>query len=160
MKERMLRLSSLLLVLWYCFSVVGFDIHTCKGSGKSFVSTFIGGTSCEDIHPEHKCDEAKCCAGSHKSIKDCCQGADTCGEYHIVPESCCSNDYLALTLTGGTSEERYRYDDTQVQIFYSVPSADNIPFIHPICNSDKLKIPDQRSVSRRDILSLNAVWRI
>lgn len=157
----MLRFSTLLLVIWYCFSVIGFDIHTCKGSGKSFVSTFINGVTCEDIHPEHKCDDVQCCAGNHKSNDDCCcHNEDDCGDFHIVPESCCSNDYLVLTLTGGASEERYRYDDMQTLALCSVLFVNDINFISSVTTSEKFKIPDQRPVCRRDILSLNAVWRI
>ena len=43
MKERLLRISALMLLIWYCFSVIGFNVHTCRASGDSFVTTVLTG---------------------------------------------------------------------------------------------------------------------
>ena len=53
MKALLIKLSAMLMVLWYSMSIIGFDVHTCNGSGKSFIATFVSGTGCEDIHPDH-----------------------------------------------------------------------------------------------------------
>jgi hypothetical protein len=93
MKGLMTKITALLLVVWYSMSIIGFDVHTCSGSGRSFVATFIEGLDCEDVHPEHHC-----CGGS------CCEKAHSCCHQHkgvtLKSKSCCTNDYQALTLTG------------------------------------------------------------
>ena len=45
MKNLLTSLTAVLLVIWYSLSVIGFDVHTCSGSGESYVTTVIGGTT-------------------------------------------------------------------------------------------------------------------
>lgn len=128
MKDRILRISSMLLVLWYCFSVIGFDVHTCRASGRSFVATVLNGLSCEDIHPDHVCRTGHCADVSHSCCNyennscenhghQCCNEAEnSCCESPeeglcLEPQSCCSNDYQALTLTGYASDDNNRHHD-------------------------------------------------
>ena len=58
MKKVCTKIFAALLVVWYLVGIIGFDMHTCNGSGRSFVVAFFEGMACEDIHPEHVCDEA------------------------------------------------------------------------------------------------------
>lgn len=163
MKDRVLRFSALLLVLWYCFSVIGFDIHTCKGSGRSFVATFVSGMACDDIHPEHHCEETHCdagevhsCCGSH----DCC-GTKSDGKPAYKAPSCCSNDYLALSITGSTSEEQNRYKDSAPSGFISLLEVIPVStFNQTAGSSERFRIQDHVLIGHRDILSRNSVWRI
>ena len=41
-RQRFIRCTAVLIVLWYFFSIVGFDVHTCSHTGKSYVATFVG----------------------------------------------------------------------------------------------------------------------
>ena len=58
----LIKLTSVLLTVWYLMSIIGFDVHTCSGSGCSFVTTFIEGMTCAEVHPEHVCDAGSCCS--------------------------------------------------------------------------------------------------
>ena len=166
MNDRILRFSALLLVLWYCFSVIGFGVHTCNASGRSFIATFVSGLSCEDIHPEHDCasDHADAgghaCCCNHKHQTACCSTADQLPEYS-TEDSCCSNDYHVLTITGNTIEEDDRNiisaELIECPIFFSMLDV-------PVLKADdfyrhKYK-PDLRLRYLRDILSLNSILLI
>ncbi len=104
MKNLSIKMFTALLLVWYSMSIIGFDVHTCNGSGRSFVVTFMEGFTCADIHPEHKCDKASCCTGHHEGCcgrqvadhPDCSYGDGV----SIKAKSCCSNDYQVLDLTG------------------------------------------------------------
>ncbi len=104
-----------MLTVWYSMSVIGFDVHTCSGSGRSFVVTFVKGLTCEDIHPEHHCDKASCCTEKHGS---CCSGhaedhsdCPFCDGESIIAKSCCSSDYQVLALTGTVSHNDHGHYD-------------------------------------------------
>ncbi len=132
MKNVIVKIFAVLLSVWYSMSVIGFDVHTCSGSGRSCIVTFIEGLTCEDIHPEHSCDKASCCADR----LDCCssheegQGHQHCGgmtgfadhedDHSDCPfcdgislksKSCCSNDYQVLVLTGTTIVNDHNHFD-------------------------------------------------
>ena len=83
-------------LVWYSLGIIGFDVHTCNASERSFIATFVKGISCEDIHPGHGC--------GHEH-HDC-----TCGHHHSeetvvsYPQHCCTDDYQALAITGSTSD--------------------------------------------------------
>ena len=107
MKGLATKIVAVLLLVWYSMSIIGFDVHTCSGSGRSFVVTFIEGLSCEDIHPEHKCDRDACCADS----QGCCKSHNCChhhsnADMSFRAKSCCSNDYQVLSLTGTSLDSK------------------------------------------------------
>ncbi len=115
MKTVIIKILAILLTVWYSMSIIGFDVHTCSGSGRSFVVTFVEGLTCEDIHPEHSCDRTSCCTHSHDN---CCSGhAENCPEpvsgsgMTIAAKSCCSNDYQVLTLTGTVVSNNHEHFD-------------------------------------------------
>ena len=157
MKDRILRFGALLLVLWYCFSVIGFGVHTCKASGRSFIATFVSGLSCEEIHPAHDC----CCHqyASDKYESACCSMDDHLPEYS-AEDCCCSNDYHVLTITGNAIEDDKDIipaEYLEYPIFLSRVDA-------PVLKADdfhrhKYK-PDFRLLHIRDLLSLNSVLLI
>ena len=97
MKNLGTRIFAFLLVVWYSLSVIGFGVHTCSESNRSFLTNFISGVSCEDIHPADAC-KASCCS-SHKH-KNCCahHSSDEAekevpvGYVKISNKACCSND--------------------------------------------------------------------
>ena len=51
MKGLITKIFAALLVGWYMMSIIGFGVHTCSGSGKSFVVAFYEEMTCEEIHP-------------------------------------------------------------------------------------------------------------
>ena len=102
MKNIFTKLSAMLLAVWYSLSIIGFDVHTCNGSGKTYIATVVGGFSCEDIHPGHGVSEhshvpGECCCHSHESEFD--------GGLEITPLPCCSDDYHVIYLTGVRSDD-------------------------------------------------------
>lgn len=111
MKGVIIKVLAVVMTVWYSMSIIGFDVHTCSGSGRSFVSTFIEGLTCEDIHPEHSCSHVSCCHAEHET-QSCC------GNHHqedkgfvIAAKSCCSNDYQVLQLTGIVPSDDQRGND-------------------------------------------------
>ncbi len=107
MKNVILKIFAILLTVWYSMSIIGFNVHTCSGSGRSFVVTFIDGVTCEDIHPDHVCSKVSCCSDRYH---DHC----ACGGHDGVsfgPQSCCSSDYQVLALTGTLSQNDHEHFD-------------------------------------------------
>ncbi len=105
MKNVIIKTLAVMLTVWYSMSVIGFDVHTCSDSGRSFVVTFIEGMTCGEIHPDDSCDAASC-HGNHES----------CGCHHTEgfsfrAKSCCSNDYQALALTGTVTAQSHDHFD-------------------------------------------------
>lgn len=99
MKGVVIRMLSALIAIWYCVSIIGFDVHTCSTSGRSFVTTVVNGLDCQDIHPEYGCDGHACC--SHKT----CRHDGEAG----FSSSCCTDDVQVLLLTGCRSDEGQNY---------------------------------------------------
>lgn len=106
MKGLMMKICAMLLALWYCMSIVGFDMHMCKASGRTFVTTFAEGITCDDIHPEHHCDH-----DCHNENSCCHQEADCCGHnghensVSVDSEKCCTDSYQAIVLTGCRAQD-------------------------------------------------------
>lgn len=102
--------AAFVLMLWYCFSVIGFDVHSCAHTGKSYVSTFLQGYTCSDIHPEHHCDES-CCHASDRHKTHSCELVCAL----LVDETaghCCVNSIKVLSLTGmPDDDEHHHYDE-------------------------------------------------
>ena len=165
MKDRILRFSALLLMLWYCFSVIGFGIHTCRASDRSFVATFISGLTCADIHPEHECDKEHCsesavhhCCGSAHADDECCRSEED--GMSLKQETCCSNDYLVLSITGNLIDSEGH--GTYLTDVISFPSISLVPSVF---NQDLFlyryhHIPDSGPGVHWDMQSLLNIWRI
>ena len=109
MRKMCVKYVSVLLVLWYSLSIIGFDVHSCKSTGEVFVASLAGGVSCEDIHPEHSCkSHGGCCC--HHENESCCAGHETeHADSHVAKEDCCSNDLQVLQLTGVQMSDNERF---------------------------------------------------
>ena len=109
MRKMFVKYASVLLVLWYSLSIIGFDVHSCKSTGEVFVASLAGGVSCEDIHPEHSCkSHGGCCC--HHENESCCAGHETeHADSHVATEDCCSNDLQVLQLTGVQMSDNERF---------------------------------------------------
>lgn len=154
MKGIITKITAVLLVVWYLMSIIGFGVHTCSGSGKSFVVSFVEGLSCEDIHPEHHCSKESCCHHSHS----CCnEDSSLC----LKSKSCCSNDYQVLALTGTVSDEKNGAYESfsfaychciRSEIFGQEMFSRKPVSAYPVSDSSPGHMPDMQSVL--------SVWRI
>ena len=109
MKNVLTSLTAMMLVIWYSLSVIGFDVHTCSGSGKSYIATVASGFSCEDIHPEshdHHAHAGCSCCHSHES--------ETTSQLDKKP--CCSDDFQVIVLTGVRSGQETDIHDGPVSV--------------------------------------------
>lgn len=158
MKNVLVRIAAFMLVIWYFVSVIGFDVHTCSGSGESYVTTVIGGTACEDIHPEHDRKACQCCHHGYDAHYD--SESET---PELAAKSCCSDDWQMIQLTGcKTFQEQ---DDSSVFHSGMFPLvvelyADNV---QPYINCSGLRAffkPDSGDVVPRDFQRTYGVWRI
>ena len=148
MKVCAMKIVSVILTLWYCLSIMGFDVHTCHRSGDSFVAPLISGIGCADIHPEHSCHECE----HHSEHGDCCDG--------ISVQKCCTDDIQVLNVTGtflkdtdagfsGFCQPCFVY---AADMSFSAASVFSVSWHHP-------KIPEQGFMCP-DILSMNSIRRI
>ena len=170
----LIKLTSVLLTVWYLMSIIGFDVHTCSGSGCSFVTTFIEGMTCAEVHPEHVCDAGSCCSEARDTqshSRHSCHGecvnshsdSHCSGGVELRAKSCCSNDYQVLHLTGTVSSEDSRhYDECScghclcVEFPLSMvpkPSATSSLFSH-------IHKSDSGLIAHGDVQSLLNIWRI
>lgn len=117
MKGIMTKICAVLLAVWYCMSIIGFDVHTCNGTGRTFVATFAEGLTCADIHPEHHCAHGHCRAAGHTECchEDCCSHTEhACGHEggsELNSPSCCSDSYQSILLTGFRTGDNHRHYD-------------------------------------------------
>ena len=147
MKSMFLKYISALLAVWYCMSIIGFDVHSCTSTGNIFVNSVLGGITCDDIHPDHDCSGHGSCCKSHK----CCD--------HKTEDDCCTDEIEVLD-----SESVLTSDDDVCFLCGSEPVAaalfasyDLQPdffraeiLYHP--DPEYLKAPDQQAVL--------GIWRI
>ena len=152
MKSVFLKYVSALMAVWYCLSIIGFDVHSCTATGSTFVNSVLSGVECEDVHPEHDC----CCHGS------CCNSG--CNHDHNTPakenvgkKECCTNEIEVLDSEVVVSVEDDGFD-LPVATFAFVEN-DYVPMIYAQGasvsenpGSGNLRLPDLQAV-------LN-IWRI
>lgn len=137
------------MLLWYSWSIIGFNVHTCSGSGETYIATLTGGFSCEDIHPDHQESECTCCCSDEPEKK----------LFDEELNNCCTNDYQVILLTGVKAEEKdyrvvYGSDLSHSAILYSVEksSAQSLKKTFDIYNQGFAQI--------NDIQRMYGVWRI
>lgn len=103
MKNVLTSLTAVLMVIWYSLSVIGFGVHTCSGSGETYIATVASGFTCGDIHPEHERSGCSCCHADKSETSSSQQQLDR--------KPCCTDDYHAIILTGTRGVEEHRYDN-------------------------------------------------
>mgnify|MGYP003294115270 CR=1 FL=1 len=146
-----MKISAIALVIWYLVSIIGFGVHTCSTNQRSFVTTFVSGMTCEDIHPEDHCADSHDCADS-----DCCS-------HH--PEECedCEDDFMALSVTGTVQSSE---NDSHIGCHCGLALCE-MPAYECISISSSeigfLKIipkPDSGLMIPGDVQSFLGIWRI
>lgn len=158
MRDVTMKISAMLMVIWYSMSIIGFNVHTCVESGESFVVTVLEGTDCENIHPEHKC-----CAEAIRHCCGCCHRADAHGHddtASVGEQNCCQDDIQVLLLTGDRSDDDSRHHYYMDLMYPSVVFA--------ACFSDAASnlfnsldfISDSGLIVPEDVQSVLGIWRI
>lgn len=141
------------MVVWYSLSVIGFDVHTCNGSGKTFIATVIGGTGCDDIHPEH---DAPSCS--------CCHHEDEAEDDELRTKPCCSDDWQVIVLTGtrnGNDKSQQYFAKAMDQFPASAVLQDFIENLNPIPDYTRnFYKPRTGGLLTRSCQEVYNVWRI
>ena len=154
MKDRILSLCTMLLIVWYCFSIIGFNVHTCNASGRSFIATFISGLDCSDIHPEHHHDHACCC---HHSDACDCHHHDQCT---IKSADCCSDDHMSLDITGTVFSDEQQDFDFQESDLYAYADMFGSGRLQNAYQKVSHESGTSVLIVPRDCQSLLNIWRI
>ena len=147
-----MKICSVLLVLWYLMSVIGFNVHTCHGEGHSFVTTFIEGTACSDIHPDHHCTDTH----HHSDEAEGCCGSDD-------QDDCCSDEFQVLSVTGLMSDDNYACscESSLIDCLYIAHSSSALEQVY--LNDYLLKDlyePESGLAAGYDVQSFFSIWRI
>ena len=150
MKNVIIRIMSLLVILCYSLSIIGFDVHTCKGSGRSFVVAFFEGMNCEDIHPEHDCSDHGTCCRHHES--------SCCGD-HEEDDDCCTNEIEVLdtVVVTNADEDGHILFPEMLSCLFIECNYDVLLFPESIESS---YIPDSGRVIQPDCQAVLNIWRI
>lgn len=102
MKKLSIRFFAAILLVWYSMSIIGFGVHTCLENNRSFLTSFVNGSTCEDVHPTKACGFSCCSKTEHKCC--CARHADDhetpSGSQKFERSNCCTNDYQQLDITG------------------------------------------------------------
>ena len=150
MRSMPMKISAIALVIWYIVSIIGFGVHTCRADQRSFITTFVSGMTCEDIHPEDHCADHH-----HCSDQECCSHhSDDCED--------CEDDFMNLAITGTAHSSE---NDSFIGCHHGLaicemPVYENISAA--LFDSEILKLlqPDSGSVVPGDFQSFLSIWRI
>ena len=160
MKNVFTSLTAILLVVWYSLSVIGFDVHTCSGSGETYIATVASGFTCEDIHPgpheksahhNHSC--CGCCHSEKYATADPEQGLDA--------DPCCTDDFQVIMLTGTRGTDNQRNDEGAFQ-----PTGTYVAEIHEydsyifLSDQEVFLRPCDVGLVSHDLQAIYNIWRI
>lgn len=130
------------------------------------MATFVSGLTCADIHPDHTCDKGHCCSEAshdrcekHEHDSGCCShsGDDSMS---LKAESCCSDDYLALVITGCSTDNEDRDDLMPDAVAFSAANVVTNGFQSNISSYKYRHKSDSGPRLNADIQSLLNIWRI
>lgn len=135
------------MAVWYCMSIIGFDVHSCNTTGNIFVNSVLSGITCDDIHPEHDCSGHSSCCHSHK----CCD--------HQTEDDCCTNEIEVLD-----SESIMASEDDASALFITDVAVSFLVNDYELHNASVLAqlfyYPDPGNVKMPDQQAVLNVWRI
>lgn len=150
MKNVMMKIFALLLSVWYCLSIIGFDVHTCSAEGVSHVMTSFTSLDCETIHGHHH----------HEASEPCSCRTD--GGVHIHAEKCCTDDYQVISLTGVRTDETHdHYDECRCGHCPCIDAAvsEALSVLASIDPEKYVIIPDSGLIVH-EVHALFGIWRI
>ena len=155
-----MKICAAVLAVWYLMSIIGFGVHTCMGSQRSFLTSFVSGITCEDIHPEHHCGEAHHCSGHHECHG--CTDRHESGMPEIESSPCCSDDFMVLSLTG-TAPSSEDYSCSLCHCWHG-PAEVSAASLHHLSKVQEINRTIQESDSGLpapgDVQSVLGIWRI
>lgn len=154
MKNVFLKYMSALLAVWYCLSIIGFDVHSCTSTGSTFIASVLAGTTCDDIHPEHDCGGHKSCCCSHR-----CHEEMPSSKNVKEDESCCTNEIEVLQSEGVTMSN----DDIYSPFCFAYAFVDVVNHYDALCRADmavNLHYPDPGDFIVPDLQAVLSIWRI
>lgn len=149
MKNVSTSLTAMMLVIWYSLSVIGFGVHTCSGSGQTYIATVASGFTCEDIHPEHGHSACGCC---HTGRSEADRSFDR--------KPCCTDEYHVIALTGVRGE-----DDNDDDLRGFAFLGHEIHVLQHVSGITQYGLktfhkPRQGGTLSRDVLASYNIWRI
>lgn len=149
MKKTLTSVTALLLLIWYSFSIIGFDVHTCNSSGEVYIATVVSGFSCEDIHPDHQ--HGRC--GCHKHART----ADEPEGIHTGMKSCCTGDFQVIMLTGTRSSDSSHERVCISPVSALIPQTDISQTFHTAVSF--FYKPRPGTYVSRDTQAFYSIWR-
>jgi len=155
MKNAPTKIAAMLLVMWYSLSVIGFNVHTCSESGETFIATVIGGTECEDIHPEHQENGCTCCHHKHHDSDPMTKT--------LRARSCCTDSWKMIQLTGIRVCDERADSDLQLSLCHNAAVLPAYDIYHSTVISigfNAFCIHSPRDVVPMDFHKIYGVWRI
>lgn len=155
-----MKISAVVLAACYLMSIIGIGVHTCLDTERSFLTTFISGDACEDIHPEHHCGDSHHCCGEGECHD--CDHEQGPGALSFDSQPCCSDDFLVLTITGTVPSSENDYSECHCGLCTSAAElSSGIHFNYSISEINRLiSQPDSGCIVPGDVQSLLGVWRI
>lgn len=160
MRNVPIKISAVVLAVWYLMSIIGFGVHTCMGSQRSFLTSFVSGITCEDIHPEHRCGGSGHCSG-HDGCHDCGHGHEAgIPEFGSAP--CCSDDFMVITLTGTAPSSENDFHGCHCgHCPFAAELPSDIRTLSAESGTHKINPkPDSGLIAPGDVQSVLGIWRI
>ena len=155
MKNVFTSLTAILMVVWYSLSVIGFDVHTCSGSGETYIATVASGFTCEDIHPEYGHSGCSCCHAEESETASSRQELDK--------KPCCTDDYHVIILTGTRGGDEQRYDNAHhlayCHLVADVP-YDNTCSSQFLSDLQRFRCDHHGTYLSRSLNTVYNIWRI
>lgn len=151
-----LKYVAALLTVWYCMSIIGFDVHSCEATGNVFVNSVLSGVSCEDIHPDHDCT----CHEHKAQACSCCHDHESPVSESVEHDDDCCTDRIEILDEAGitTSEDNAMGALAAVSACLFVES-DYTSLLFSDAVSIKSK-PDSWCYKMPDLQAVLNIWRI
>jgi hypothetical protein len=145
-----------LLSVWYCMSIIGFDVHSCTATGNVFVNSVLSGVSCEDIHPDHDCT----CHDHREHTCSCCHDHESpASESFDHDDECCTDRIEILDEAGITTSEDNAMSALAILSACLFVESDYNSLLLPDAVYVKLK-PDSWCFKMPDVQAVLNIWRI
>ena len=155
MKKVVLKYISALLAVWYCMSIIGFDIHSCTVTGNTFVNSILSGITCDDIHPEHDCCGHGGCCQPHK----CCGCETPAADTSLDNEDCCTNDIEVLDSEVVASSDDDNTGKVCASSLFAFVENDYSTHLYAAVQQVPF-LPDSWSWKKPDKQAVLNIWRI
>lgn len=142
MKTVFMKISAVVLVVWYFMSIIGFNVHTCIAD-----------------HDDHGCSGMCCCTDVHEH-HGCCGHVAADLVFKAAP--CCTDDFQVLDITGsGQNDGRYgsASEFSFVPCLFVCTSYSSSQAYQNFYRSIIYE-PESGHLSCEDIQSVFSVWRI